>query len=500
MIVGNRIHGKAFRSKMQAAVVELRKVIERTSLNARQKHCLHVRMMEYKTLYEERCTHSPYAEEENTTNNIENAWGRKDGGSVLRERTERLIAFQKTVEEQQKAINELRAENRALAENSKKDAGNTIKKSAIKDTSRDLELAELEAENITLRREIAMLKRTAAESELSLRNEADLQREKVERAERRAAEAEKSRPQAQPDLLEMLTTVGELRGEIQKYRSRVHGLSADLAVAEKANRSAQEQVAMLERSLGDMRAVSARDAGETADPSSLEAVLAEELRSVTEAFDRIVESNQKLESQVVVLQRKVQCLFAENAQIKSRSKVNEDSVAFISHERKRQEAVRKELLEQQKILADKAKTANQAAAETESRIARYKAAAQGAEAERGAALRELRNVRSAHRTVAESLSVAEERASTFESQLRRQGRLLDAYKSVDGAATAADLETYRRILRCSLCDTNLKNCAIVKCMHCFCEDCVQSQFKSRHRSCPVCAVDFTMGDVKRIYL
>lgn len=62
------------------------------------------------------------------------------------------------------------------------------------------------------------------------------------------------------------------------------------------------------------------------------------------------------------------------------------------------------------------------------------------------------------------------------------------------------LEKYRSLLRCSLCDSRFKNTAIIKCMHCFCEECVNARIKMRDRKCPSCNESFSTGDVKKIYL
>lgn len=64
----------------------------------------------------------------------------------------------------------------------------------------------------------------------------------------------------------------------------------------------------------------------------------------------------------------------------------------------------------------------------------------------------------------------------------------------------AELERYRSLLRCPLCDSRFKNTAIAKCMHCFCEECVNVRVKMRDRKCPSCNESFSIGDIRKIYL
>ncbi|KAG0440817.1 E3 ubiquitin-protein ligase BRE1 [Dictyocoela muelleri] len=63
-----------------------------------------------------------------------------------------------------------------------------------------------------------------------------------------------------------------------------------------------------------------------------------------------------------------------------------------------------------------------------------------------------------------------------------------------------DINKYRRLLICSICDINYKDTALSKCMHLFCKDCVENRIKMRNRKCPICAETFNFNDIKRVYL
>ncbi|WVZ06599.1 hypothetical protein V8G54_019945 [Vigna mungo] len=63
-----------------------------------------------------------------------------------------------------------------------------------------------------------------------------------------------------------------------------------------------------------------------------------------------------------------------------------------------------------------------------------------------------------------------------------------------------ELEEYREIIKCSICQDRAKEAVITKCYHLFCFSCIQKVAGSRHRKCPQCATSFGVNDVKPVYL
>lgn len=63
-----------------------------------------------------------------------------------------------------------------------------------------------------------------------------------------------------------------------------------------------------------------------------------------------------------------------------------------------------------------------------------------------------------------------------------------------------EITLYRKMVKCGVCDVNYKEVVLSKCMHMFCKECVQRQYNSRQRTCPLCAVAFSMGEVKGVFL
>lgn len=80
---------------------------------------------------------------------------------------------------------------------------------------------------------------------------------------------------------------------------------------------------------------------------------------------------------------------------------------------------------------------------------------------------------------------------------------LDAY-AASGVGIVKDLEEelviYKKMMKCNSCHTRDKNAVILKCMHCFCKNCLDIRLETRQRKCPNCGDPFGASDVKQIFL
>ncbi|ODN99047.1 E3 ubiquitin-protein ligase BRE1 [Cryptococcus amylolentus CBS 6273] len=56
-----------------------------------------------------------------------------------------------------------------------------------------------------------------------------------------------------------------------------------------------------------------------------------------------------------------------------------------------------------------------------------------------------------------------------------------------------------KLLKCSCCEQNFKQQVIVKCMHTFCKQCLESRIASRQRKCPACGLAFAKEDIQTLY-
>jgi E3 ubiquitin-protein ligase BRE1 len=95
--------------------------------------------------------------------------------------------------------------------------------------------------------------------------------------------------------------------------------------------------------------------------------------------------------------------------------------------------------------------------------------------------------------------------ATFELGLLTHDRknllaVIDSFAEGRSCEFFNDIDKYKKLLKCMACDKRYKDTVINKCMHVFCEECLDQRIKSRNRMCPSCGESFSPNDVKRIYL
>ncbi|KAJ2365495.1 E3 ubiquitin-protein ligase bre1, partial [Coemansia sp. RSA 2607] len=79
-------------------------------------------------------------------------------------------------------------------------------------------------------------------------------------------------------------------------------------------------------------------------------------------------------------------------------------------------------------------------------------------------------------------------------------RMRDAEKVTDHTGLAKLCADYKALLKCPTCQTNFKSHALMRCMHVFCKQCIDSRIETRQRKCPSCSEPFGAKDVRQIYL
>lgn len=88
-------------------------------------------------------------------------------------------------------------------------------------------------------------------------------------------------------------------------------------------------------------------------------------------------------------------------------------------------------------------------------------------------------------------------------ELSIANKKLDAYSKY-GVGIVKELEEeltiYKKLMKCNSCHIRDKNSVILKCMHCFCKNCLDIRLETRQRKCPNCGDAFGANDVKQIFL
>ena len=89
-----------------------------------------------------------------------------------------------------------------------------------------------------------------------------------------------------------------------------------------------------------------------------------------------------------------------------------------------------------------------------------------------------------------------------EEDLAAVKKRLEHLTNKDGPVDASlvkELELYKRFVRCSTCNIDLKSHVISKCFHMFCKNCIDDLLNSRQRKCPSCGTAFGHQDVKPVF-
>ncbi|KAJ2338795.1 E3 ubiquitin-protein ligase bre1, partial [Coemansia erecta] len=101
----------------------------------------------------------------------------------------------------------------------------------------------------------------------------------------------------------------------------------------------------------------------------------------------------------------------------------------------------------------------------------------------------------------ESLGAVEHERRRMQEALDAANRQLgEAEKVTDQTGMAKLCADYKALLKCPTCQTNFKSHVLLRCMHVFCKQCIDSRIETRQRKCPSCSEPFGAKDVRQIYL
>ncbi|PKI83740.1 RING-type E3 ubiquitin transferase [Malassezia vespertilionis] len=101
---------------------------------------------------------------------------------------------------------------------------------------------------------------------------------------------------------------------------------------------------------------------------------------------------------------------------------------------------------------------------------------------------------------ADAQARAEERGALLDKELSRTKRLSSGTVKKKGDSENTHLEYLNSLLRCSSCKERYRNRIITRCLHTFCDECVNARIQTRQRKCPHCASAFATSDVQVLYL
>ena len=82
--------------------------------------------------------------------------------------------------------------------------------------------------------------------------------------------------------------------------------------------------------------------------------------------------------------------------------------------------------------------------------------------------------------------------------LRKRCARADAGLPSDDDET--ELQLYKRLITCNVCNKNTKDTIITKCHHMFCRSCLEENLATRLRKCPTCGLSFGQNDIMEVFM
>ncbi|KAJ2703211.1 E3 ubiquitin-protein ligase bre1, partial [Coemansia spiralis] len=158
------------------------------------------------------------------------------------------------------------------------------------------------------------------------------------------------------------------------------------------------------------------------------------------------------------------------------------------------------LAQQLGLLETEAQHATQAWHATQTRLLEAQQHAQALEEQARALEDKARAAAAALGERTQALDAAEHARRRAEEALAAAQRAGETDKPTDQSGLAKLCADYKALLKCPTCQTNFKSHALLRCMHVFCKQCIDSRIETRQRKCPSCSEPFGAKDVRQIYL
>jgi len=338
----------------------------------------------------------------------------------------------------------------------------------------------------------------------------------------------------------------ELRAEATKARS----MRKDVDDAKKAAAEAASEAAAARAEAADakkaLEAARGGKAPEDGTPEALADKLAEARRAAAAAESKAKNAEDALEEKSAeseAFMAEMEAIGAayeeaqtENARLMSRLTERDGTEQQAMTEKVQAQALARKLREEKAGLEAAVAHERGAAVAAANRASRVEAAAAEREAELARAIEETQSltkrVEEQTNTLMQVQESASEQRAAAESARKRVDGLTDRADADAKAVAAAErrvkqceeeiaglkkrnqkltkiggsndemkeeVDAYKSMMRCSVCNDRLKGVIITRCYHMFCQECIQTRIDNRARKCPGCGAAFAAADVKPIY-
>lgn len=492
MSVLSKIHSNEFKKKKEAAIKELYESISKGPIGIKQKYFMYLRMIEYKTM----CEEQPENDENisNSRSNLENSWGGRNTKSLLIERSKKILYLENSIEELNDEIYKLRSQNKRIKYNdvSKEEIGRVVR--------------EYREMNEKLQKDNWMLEDKIKENEIKFRNENENLKQQIKRInlevhELRKRENNEGLNERRKGVFlgmlneitrkneEMLKKMNEMKNQLKIKENMLIKLRDEIKIDKEGEKEIYE-ISKLFKLLENIKM------------TEVEKMLSEELKNIAMGYDKAVERIKKLEDELKKSNRECQKMFTEKSLIEAQIKEVDEMKEFIEKEKVQNEIIKNELALREETLENMKEEMETKMKNDSEKVGIYRNLLNDKELAIEGLQNELKLIKAAYE---ETKCKYKQMLDDF--QKMKQDRIeekviFNHFKKVNNITdiSASEINTYRKYIICSLCDLNIKNSVILNCMHCFCAECINNRFKSRHRKCPVCETDFSLSDIKKFYL
>ncbi|KAJ2778147.1 E3 ubiquitin-protein ligase bre1 [Coemansia javaensis] len=213
-----------------------------------------------------------------------------------------------------------------------------------------------------------------------------------------------------------------------------------------------------------------------------------------QAIARVVAEKSKYEEKFIGLNKDREAQRAANQALRSQSAKQLEHIKAIE-ERDRA------LAQQLSLLESEAQHATQAWHATQAQLLDAQQRALALEEQARALEDKARAAAAALGERTEALAAADHARRRAEEQLAAAAqRTAEAERATDQTGLAKLCSDYKALLKCPTCQTNFKSHTLLRCMHVFCKQCIDSRIETRQRKCPSCSEPFGAKDVRQIYL
>lgn len=141
----------------------------------------------------------------------------------------------------------------------------------------------------------------------------------------------------------------------------------------------------------------------------------------------------------------------------------------------------------------------QTVTQLETAIKRLQYHKDGLEAKLSELSRSISTQESDHRESQNSRRKIEEQLSLCRTELERLKSKASNTTVQGDKETVRKLDNCMKLLTCSTCKENFRNRLLSKCLHTFCESCIDARISTRQRKCPACNLAFSVSDVQQLY-